>query len=313
MNNMRKTFALVVLCSVSGDVWGHGTPLDLFVENNRLIAHHPLDQTFAPPIFGQPDEFDDFSDVDSFPPTGNVILWDIPGLDIHDMNGTASLSIEVLARPVIGSPTGEHRVLWYWNPDDETVEQSPAEFHLFGTGARVLTLQPGAEQSPGPFLLASQLEGQVGYHNHSLMFYGLDDDATAPAGVYGFYARFTSNQYAASDPCLVLFNYFTENEQLADVGLAIHAAATLPGDFDLDDDVDGRDFLLWQRLCGSATRTVADASLNGVVDAADLAIWRQNYGTVFGGETMTTAIVVPEPPSLLAAIACLGLFTYRRT
>ena len=41
-----------------------------------------------------------------------------------------------------------------------------------------------------------------------------------------------------------------------------------------------RDFLVWQRLFGSTSRTVADASLNGVVDAADLynlagALWRR--------------------------------------
>lgn len=312
MNSVRNFWALVVLCTVIGNAWGHGIPLGIFIESGSLVARHSEDQTFAPPIFGQPDESDDYSTVDSFPPTGSVIIWDIPGLDIHDMSGTASLSIEVLARPVIGSPTGEHRVLWYWNPDDETVEQSPAEFYLFGAGARVLALQPGAEQSPEPFLLASQLEGQVGYHNHSLMFYGLDNDATAPAGVYGFYARFTSNQYASSDPFLVLFNYFTDNEQLANVGLAIHAAATLQGDFDLDDDVDGRDLLMWQRLYGSTTRTVADASLNGNVDSTDLSTWQQNYGTVFGVETTATVLVVPEPPSLLAAIVFLGLFAYRR-
>jgi hypothetical protein len=294
-------------------VFGHGTPLDIFVETGRLVVSHPLGQTFAPPIFGQPDEYDDFSSVDSFPPTGNVILWDIPGLDIHDMSGTASLSIEVLARPVIGSLSGEHRLLWYWNPTSEAVEESPAEFHLFGTGARVQTLVPAAEVFLPEFLLASQVAGQTGYHNHSLVFYGLDDDETAPAGVYGFYARFTSNQYAASDPFLVLFNYFTDNAQLPDVGLAIHEAATLPGDFDLDDHVDGRDFLIWQRLYGSATRTVADASLNGVVDAADLAIWQQQYGNAFGaGSPLSLVYSLPEPGGLVIVAALLIATTTRR-
>lgn len=305
MNNLIRLTCIAATCLVSGYAFGHGTPLEIFVETDRLVVGHPGDQTFAPPIFGQGDEYDDFTGVDSFPPTGNVILWDIPGIDIHEMSETASLSIEVLARPVIGSSTGDHRLLWYWNPSTETVEQSPAEIHLFGMGARVLSLQPTAEEAAPPFVLAAELVGQVGFHNHSLVFYGVDDDATAPAGVYGFYARFTSNQYIASDPFLVLFNYFTDNEQLPDVGLAIHAAATLPGDFDLDDDVDGRDFLTLQRLFGSTTRTVADASLNGVVDAADLTIWQQNYGTVFGaGAPLREIATVPEPVSiaLLAAL-----------
>jgi hypothetical protein len=275
---------------------------------------HPFDQTFAPPIFGQSDQYDDFSDVDSFPGIGNVVLWDIPGLDIHDMTGTANLSLEVLARPVIDSPTAEHRVLWYWNPETDVVEESPAEFHLFGTGARTLTLAPEAQQSPPPFLLADQMTGQTGYHNHSLIFYGLDDDAVAPAGVYGFFARFTSNTYTPSDPLLIVFNYFTENEQLPANALAIYEAATLPGDFDLDDDVDGRDFLLWQRLAGSTSRTVADASLNGIVDTADLLIWQNNYGTKFGGTSPVNMLHVPEPTSLvgLIVLAALANMYHRR-
>jgi hypothetical protein len=312
MIDIHKFAYLTVFCLVASDAFGHGNPLEISVSEGRLVVSHPTDQTFAPPIFGQPDEYDDFSGVDTFPPTGNVILWDIPGLDIHDMSGTASLSMEVLARPVIGSPTGDHRLLWYWNPEDEIVEQSPAEFHLFGTGARVLTLLPDAEQSPASFLLAQQVEGETGFHNHSLMFFGLDDDNTAPAGVYGFYARFTSNQYTASDPFLVLFNYFTDNEQLSDVGLAIHAAATLSGDFDLDNDVDGRDFLIWQRLYGSTTQTVADASLNGVVDAADLAIWQQHYGRVFGSLSSVAAIAIPEPSGVVIVLAGFGLALLRR-
>jgi hypothetical protein len=306
MTSIDKLACLLALCFIADKACGHGTSLDISVEADRLIVSHPLDQTFAPPIFGQPDEYDDFADVDSFPGIGNVILWDIPGLEIHGMNGSASLSIEVLARPVIGSNPAERRLLWYWDPLSETVDQSPAEFHLFGTGGRVLSLHPEEQQSPPPFLLAAVVEGQTGFHNHSLMFYGLNDDETAPAGVYGFYARFTSNQYASSDPFLVIFNYFSDNELLPSASLAIHATATLPGDFDLDDDVDGRDFLIWQRLFGSTTRTVADASLNGIVDATDLGIWQQNYGTLFGSIAVLSVVTIPEPTTL-AFILAVGL------
>jgi hypothetical protein len=44
--------------------------------------------------------------------------------------------------------------------------------------------------------------------------------------------------------------------------------ASLPGDFDLDGDVDGRDFLRWQR--GQSTTPLS---------TGDLADWRNNYGT----------------------------------
>jgi hypothetical protein len=287
--------------------WGHGVPINISVDDSRLIASHPLDQTFAPPIFGQPDESDDFAFGNDFPGLGNVLIWDIPGLDIHGMNDNASLAIEVLARPVIGSSLGEHRVLWYWDPVSMTVEESSAEFHLLGTGPRSITLQPDNQQSLPPFVLAAPVAGETGFHNHTLLLYGLDDDAVAPAGVYGFFARFVSDSYESSDSFLLLFNYFSDNELLSSAGLAIHEAATLPGDFDLDDDVDGRDFLIWQRLFGSTTRTVVDVSLDGIVDAADLAIWQQNYGTVFGAGSPLAAIGAPEPASMIMIVSAFAV------
>lgn len=54
------------------------------------------------------------------------------------------------------------------------------------------------------------------------------------------------------------------------------------GDFDGDGDVDGRDFLAWQRGFGStnATKAQGDANNDQVVNQADLAIWQTQYGTV---------------------------------
>jgi subtilisin-like proprotein convertase family protein len=54
------------------------------------------------------------------------------------------------------------------------------------------------------------------------------------------------------------------------------------GDFDRDDDVDGNDFLLWQRTLGSTASPAgsgADGDGDGVVSSGDLAAWRANYGT----------------------------------
>jgi hypothetical protein len=72
-----------------------------------------------------------------------------------------------------------------------------------------------------------------------------------------------------------------------------------PGDFDGDDDVDGRDFLLWQR----------GLSTNGPLSPGDLADWQANYGT--GGLAAVTA--VPEPASLmLLGTVGAGLLLRRR-
>jgi hypothetical protein len=54
-------------------------------------------------------------------------------------------------------------------------------------------------------------------------------------------------------------------------------------DFDGDGDVDGRDFLLWQRGFGTTTnaeKTDGDADNDGDVNGDDLVIWQDQYATV---------------------------------
>jgi hypothetical protein len=302
-----KNFLLIfaLMTCVARIASGHGTPIDVSVQNNHLVVLHTQDTRFAPPIFGQNDANDDFAEADFFPGLGNLILWDIPGYEIEVPNTSASLAIEVLGRPVIGS-AGARRSIWYWNPETGLVEQSPADFHLLNAEGKALTLQPTNQQQLPPFLMAQMLVGETGTHNHSLLLYALDDDLSAPAGVYGFFAHLIYDGSMRSDPFLILFNYFSDNDLLDEAGLAIHAAGTLPGDFDLDDKVDGRDFLIWQRLYGSTTRTVADISLNGVVDAADLAIWQANYGAKFGTLSALNVSQVPEPSSLLLCLVTVS-------
>lgn len=88
------------------------------------------------------------------------------------------------------------------------------------------------------------------------------------------------------------------------------AAAEPEGDADFDDDgdVDGNDFLIWQRgLTANEDGTNATGDANGDtnVDGDDLAIWKSDFGTA-----TPNANPVPEPASLtllaLAAAAGLG-------
>jgi hypothetical protein len=92
------------------------------------------------------------------------------------------------------------------------------------------------------------------------------------------------------------------------------------GDFDatyngeeyvFDGNVDGRDFLHWQRNFGYgldqtgtpqfATRRHGDANGDRVVDGADLTLWQANYG---GGSSLVAwGSAVPEPGTVLL-IAC---------
>jgi fibronectin-binding autotransporter adhesin len=67
-----------------------------------------------------------------------------------------------------------------------------------------------------------------------------------------------------------------------------------PGDFDQDGDVDGRDFMVWQRN----------------TSVGNLADWQANYGTGTGPLTAGTT-AVPEPTSIVL-VAMAGLFVAAR-
>jgi endonuclease I len=84
-------------------------------------------------------------------------------------------------------------------------------------------------------------------------------------------------------------------------------------DFDGDGDVDGRDFLTWQRGFGAGTTLqTGDANGSETVDEADLLIWQEQYGQQ--PEELVALTTVPEPTSagLLALCVGLGLLGIRR-
>jgi T5SS/PEP-CTERM-associated repeat protein len=86
--------------------------------------------------------------------------------------------------------------------------------------------------------------------------------------------------------------------------IGITGIQPVSGDYDGDGDVDGRDFLEWQRAFGTIVNPFgsgADGNGDGMVDAADYTVWRDHYGTGVGSELATT---VPEPSSL--AMLLLG-------
>jgi hypothetical protein len=87
---------------------------------------------------------------------------------------------------------------------------------------------------------------------------------------------------------------------------------TEPGDdadFDNDSDVDGNDFLIWQRGVGvGADNSTGDADGSGAVDGADLAIWRLQ----FANPVATAAVgAIPEPAAadllMCGALALVSL------
>ncbi len=85
-------------------------------------------------------------------------------------------------------------------------------------------------------------------------------------------------------------------------------------DFDASLQVDGSDFLAWQRGGGlsapidvgiTAIKSLGDSNGDLTVDAADLAIWEQEYGNV---QSLSSTQSVPEPTTgLLGLVAGLAM------
>jgi hypothetical protein len=94
------------------------------------------------------------------------------------------------------------------------------------------------------------------------------------------------------------------------IGLSSETVQVDDADFDGDGDVDGRDFLIWQRGVGVGTTLAqGDANGSGSVNGADLAIWK----TQFGQAAVGAAGAIPEPGSaVLLIIGAASVAALRR-
>ncbi len=93
---------------------------------------------------------------------------------------------------------------------------------------------------------------------------------------------------------------------LLTTGIVNYVSTVENANFDGDADVDGADFLTWQRGFGTGTTLAqGDANASGSVDGADLAIWQSQHGAT---GLLSGVQSVPEPSSaLLLVLAAFGL------
>ncbi|WP_428303708.1 PQQ-dependent sugar dehydrogenase [Lacipirellula sp.] len=66
------------------------------------------------------------------------------------------------------------------------------------------------------------------------------------------------------------------------------------GDYNYDGGIDGGDFLAWQRNYGSVTQLRPDGNANGIVDAADLSVWKNAFAA-------SSPLTLSSGPSAVAA------------
>ncbi len=93
--------------------------------------------------------------------------------------------------------------------------------------------------------------------------------------------------------------YMDVLKESGELGAILVQSPGLNADFDSDKDVDGSDFLIWQRgfgILSGAARNDGDANGDGLVNEADLDLWRNQFSTSASQSATTT---VPEPPTLL--------------
>jgi hypothetical protein len=286
----------------------HGTPIIVNVDAGRLVVSNGVqdDRGYADWVFADPDP-----EAWLAPGPGPSQFSTLPGFNVNDMLAGEELSLEILSRPDFTRAERPERWLWYWDASDDAVElaASNSALSLVSTRGFLPSVDVLQENPPTPTSLEVMVlqPGDIAQHRHTIL-YQLDDSTPAEAGVWAFFARVTSPSYSASEPFLVALNNGLEDEtSYLRGGLVINAAARLPGDFDGDDNVDGADFLLWQRTVGSTTSLAADATLDGVVNGDDLAIWREGFGDVAPPAAGATGSV-PEPTAKwLAILLALGI------
>jgi hypothetical protein len=301
---------------ISTSCCGHGMPVEVNVAGGKLaISGGVADAVgYADWIFADPDPESWLQPI-----SATEQFTELPGFRINDVNAGTPISLEVISRPDLSEAGRPQRWLWHWNLAGEQVGEAPNDpvFDIFSQDDvdEAISLNQWTAPADATIKVTDLAGGDVGQHRHFFAYF-LDDSPAAPAGVYGFFARLIAPGYQSSDPFLVAFNLnIFDVAKFQNAAKEINVTAGLAGDFDIDGDVDGGDFLRWQRELGSAgTYPPADGSLSGIVDAADLAVWKSQFGDVVElPAAEASAGAVPEPGALaLVAMLAAPLAVWRR-
>lgn len=305
-------FVIALSCLLGANVcFGHGHPIRVDVSGGQLIVSGGMPLSFG----AGRQAFDDHEDsyLEDF---GDVFYGTTPGFNVHGMEPGSELRLEILARPDFSLPSTPDRWLWFWSKSNQQLGTAPNSPTLEVASQEILSefvilTQFEPPDAASSLLVMEPLPSEIGTHQHPLAYF-LDNIPTAEFGAYGFFARVTSPNYDASEPFLIALNHSLSTEEYGLAARAINSSAALPGDFNGDNNVDGDDFLAWQRSFGSTTELSADGSLNGTVDADDLAIWKANFGRTWPVSGIGVAAVVPEPSTLCIAMLMLAAFAARR-
>ncbi len=167
---------------------------------------------------------------------------------------------------------------------------------LYADGFRNYTEDP---ENPGEYIKTSPGTGIAGMYDAVATY----ANTLNPAGIGFDQIRFGGPSGVTSGTAVETVFAAFDNILLKYVDIE---APLYDADFDNDGDVDGRDFLLWQRtgLLDDSTASNGDGDANGDgnVDSADLAAWSSEYRRL-NNPSVAGLTTVPEPTSA----ALLGL------
>jgi hypothetical protein len=283
---LTHTLLLATLFGTPPRAMGHGQPVRLNVEAGRLVASNGVEDQrgFASRVYYDVSE-DAQMERFTLPTGARVALTNLPGYDIVGMQPGSGLFLDVVARPNYQLSEPEPRWLWYWGATERAVTIAPHEASLWIAGETGdVTLFQTDAPVPNAIRVASPMPDELGEHLHTLR-YLLDDDPAASHGAYGFFARFTSPTYEATEPVLMIFNHQLSGEALIEAAQAINAAALLPGDFSRDDVLSVADVdLLMEQIHAASLELAYDADGNELVDAADLVYWIHEFKQTWIGD-----------------------------
>jgi hypothetical protein len=88
-------------------------------------------------------------------------------------------------------------------------------------------------------------------------------------------------------------------------------AAAIPGDYNNSGVVDGADLTVWKTQFGGTGTVTADGDADGDVDGTDFLIWQQHLGEPAAG--LAAGAAIPEPGAwALSVLAAVGVSSRRR-
>jgi hypothetical protein len=181
-------------------------------------------------------------------------------------------------------PQGEDRVLdlrWFWKYDVDPGD----EFHA--------RLQLSTSEETGVDLVNPSLAYDFVISGETTEFEKFQTSLAIPDSIRSFDVTFFSGGTLAATGLI----------NIDDISVSVSQFAPLAADFDEDNDVDGADFIVWQRTLGGIVTpgTGADGDGSGVIDSGDLDLWKARFGNTSGSISAARidAEHVPEPSSLL--------------